>query len=286
MTKRTTAKAFAALAALSSAIGGAAASCKEEALRTVTLELGVENEGSKGFSCTEDRSPVCDAMLECRLQNAGQAALVTCLSSQCRDAGPALAECARIVGCLRADGGASECYDQICGGKAPLVGGSGTSDGGLSEMHLYVDYVGLGGTPGCRVSELGRWCATRKCRVVRRRCVAIAVDRSAASSPEAAARAVAAAYASHRTLDEDAPDEPVVVRLMGIAKSGPCTPDEEQPSDILPIEPLTGCAYSCPTVLTATEGSVVLDFDTFARRCTSSDLQSCVTLLSADAGSP
>jgi len=253
-----------------------AGACKEEEVRAVTLDLGVGNAGSAGFSCLEDRGPVCDAMLQCVIRNALREPLTACLAQACSAGGGVpSSDCVRVSSCLRENRGSpGECYDETCGGSPPLVARAPRSERG-TEIHLYVDYIPLGGTPGCRFSELRSWCASSPCRATKRRCVAIEVAEDLRLSPALAPRAIAAAFAG-RTLDDEAPDEPVVVRVIGVARSGPCAAEEEAPTDV--TKDVIGCAYSCPTLLTVATGAVTVDFDILGNGCAERDLATCLTL--------
>ena len=116
-------------------------------------------------------------------------------------------------------------------------------------------------------------------------CVPVHVDPTAITTQAGTMKAIADGFATHRTLDSDAPDDPVMVRILGVAKSGACTPDEEAPESSL-TSPVVGCAYSCPTVLSANHGVLTVDFDLPGGKCTDVALTDCVTFGGADAGAP
>lgn len=263
-------------------LAAVAAACKTEGVRSITLDLGVENGGSAGFACRESPSALCEAILDCGLRTVTREALTQCLADACR-ASSATRECLRITTCLRSDAATSaDCYRAVCSAQPPLAARAAESDGGV---HLHVEYVALGGTPGCRVESLRSWCAAHRCTVKRRRCLALTLPGDVLEDAEAAARTTAQAFASSRLLDDDALDEPVVVRITGEAKAGPCTPEEELPATLPPGRAI-GCAYSCPVVLTAATGAVTVDLDLLGNVCTEAEVTSCRTLFDDDAGAP
>lgn len=266
-------------------LAGAVASCKSEKTRAVTLDLGVDNGGSAGFACTEERSPTCDAVLGCALSSPVREVVVQCLTAKCQgsDGGVASNECLRLAACVKEKpGAAADCYQQICATQPPLAARAASGDGG-AEMHLYVDYIRLSGTPGCRVAELRKWCATGNCSVVRRRCVALTLSEDVRSSPESATRAISAAWAAGRTLDDDAPDEPILVRVTAFPKTGACEPAEEELANLTVTEGAVGCAYSCPTILTSATNALTIDFDRAGPSCTEEELRPCLSLFTGDA---
>lgn len=268
---------------VSTAIVGLFASCKDESIFTVTLDLGLDNRGSAGFGCTESPSETCSAILACVARPSTREALNSCMGAACLRNGVVDAQCARVNQCIRSDAGTSvDCYGATCGAQ-PLLIARATDGKGGADLHLWVDYIALGGTPGCRVAELIGWCTTHPCRPIRRSCLPIRIDAADMASPGAVAKAVADAFGAHRTLDTDAPDEPVLVRILGVAKSGPCTAEDEALATV-PVEPVVGCAYSCPTVLSANRGVVTADLDLFGAKCTDEALVGCVKLFPGDAG--
>lgn len=274
-----------ALIVACAALLAAGFACKEKVLLFVTLDLGVDNRGSAGFGCTEDRSATCRSLLGCALRPSTKQATGSCMSEACADAGGADRDCARLALCIRLDGGsASECYSASCETQ-PLLADRASDGKGGSDVHLLVDYVGLGGTPGCRGSELRSWCTVHACRPVRRWCIPLHLPSGPDTSGAAIARSIASAFAAQRTLDDDAPDVPVVVRVVGVAKSGPCSAEEEA-LDATLAGPLVGCAYSCPTVLTSTQGPLTIDFDLLGSKCSEAEVLGCARLFDGDGGAP
>jgi hypothetical protein len=256
--------------------------CKREAVETVTLDLGLDNKGSFGFTCTEDLTATCDAILQCVLRPGSRTEEIACINALCTNGGKTNRECANVAMCLRSDAGtAGACYNATCGSLHPLIERAADGKGG-ADVHLIVDYIGLGGTPGCRVSELRGWCGTHSCRPVRRTCIPLHLDAAALASPASVMKAISDGFGSSRTIDTDATDEPVIVRIIGVAKAGACTPEEEAPDREL-AAPVVGCAYSCPTVLSANRGTLTIDYDLIGSKCTDVALTECVTVF-ADAG--
>lgn len=265
------------------AIAWAVASCKQESVSTVTLDLGLDNRGSAGFSCTEGASDGCGGALGCVLKPTSRETQLACINAACLQNGAIDPQCAKVTQCLRSDGGTvPECYNATCGSKAPLIERATDGKGG-ADVHLLVEYIGLGGTPGCRAAELIGWCSTHACRPIRRSCIAVHLDAAALASPEKVSRALADGFGAGRTLDDNAPDQPVLVRILGVAKSGACTAEEESPGPVL-TDPVVGCAYSCPTVLTANSGVITVDLDLFTPKCTEEVLRGCVRLFAGDGG--
>jgi hypothetical protein len=70
---------------------------------------------------------------------------------------------------------------------------------------------------------------------------------------------------SGRVITGDAPDDPVIVRAIGVAAH---CPDPSAPySYPIPTDSLLGCEYSCPVKLDDLDGPVLLDLDTFGQHC-------------------
>jgi hypothetical protein len=270
------------------ALGGAMTAaalvhCKSEQIKTVDLTLGVDNSGSQGFACSEERPPVCQAFLECQLP--GRERSAECIQAYCRDAGSPRA-CGELLDCARfADAGAATCYEKVCPPTPPLLSPA-SDDGSTFSLHLIVEYVRLGGFPGCRVAELSAWCNAHPdaCRPVRRTCIPITFTAPPGAAPAELSRRVAEGLAERRTIDDDAPSEPVVVRIVGVAKSGACDASEQDPAAPY-AGALVGCAYSCPVVLTSVEGDVLVDVDVVKETCSRGLVDLCASLY-VDGGAP
>lgn len=139
------------------------------------------------------------------------------------------------------------------------------------QASLVVDFVQLGGVPGCRTGQLVKWCQTHDCSAIRstRSCVAIALPSPGAPRPQLREAVLASlrASAAFQAL-ADAPDEFVLVRVVGTTQS--C--DALMPSGDAPLPPfdasqLVGCAYSCPVLFDKVEQDVYLGFETLTELC-------------------
>ncbi|MBN1204082.1 MAG: hypothetical protein JXB05_04050 [Myxococcaceae bacterium] len=145
------------------------------------------------------------------------------------------------------------------------------SGGGPVPSSLVIDFVRLGGLPGCRSGQLIQWCADHDCSVLPEHRVCLPAplpDITGLPRPEArqqvreALRSLAGA-----TVASEAPDEFIIVRATATLQ----TCDELQASGgavpTMTEEELVGCAYSCPALLDAIEGDVYLGFDTLTEQC-------------------
>ncbi len=138
---------------------------------------------------------------------------------------------------------------------------------------LVVDFVRLGGVPGCRVGQLISWCATHECKPIAstRRCLAgVSLPTGVSTTPREELRGQlrdAISQLSGEGVTPDAPDEFVLVRVVGTMQS--CA-ELEASADALPAfvpAQLLGCAYSCPVLLDRVEQDVYLGFDTLTGAC-------------------
>jgi hypothetical protein len=136
---------------------------------------------------------------------------------------------------------------------------------------LVVDFVRLGGVPGCRTGQLVKWCATHDCAAMEstRSCLETTLPAPGAPREELRSQLLQALRASgaHQAL-ADAPDEFVIVRVVGSTQR--C--DELLPAAgaALPaFDPtrLLGCAYSCPVLFDKVEQDVYLGFETLTASC-------------------
>jgi len=151
----------------------------------------------------------------------------------------------------------------------------GADAGTTRPASIVLDIVGLeNGQPGCRTGQLIKWCAKdnhvcapmkhrRECRPVELPAGVSALDREVV---RAQVRAQLREGLSGQRLISDAPDEFVMVRVVGTAQ--PC--DEVSPAngDVPDFDPakLIGCAYSCPVLLDRAD-DVYLGFDGFVGQC-------------------
>ncbi len=142
-----------------------------------------------------------------------------------------------------------------------------------AKASLIVDFVRLGGVPGCRVSQLISWCAAHDCKPIPggRSCLPdIELPTGVSATPREELRGrlrEAISRLSGAGVTPDAPDEFVLVRVVGTLQS--CA-EVEGSGDVLPaLEPskLLGCAYSCPVLLDRVDQDVYLGFDTLVGAC-------------------
>lgn len=142
------------------------------------------------------------------------------------------------------------------------------SDGHAS---LVVDFVRLGGVPGCRSGQLVKWCATHECVPIQstRSCVDVTLPAPGATRAETRAALLAALRASGaKEALADAPDEFVLVRVVGTTQG--CDSLLPSGNAALPAfdqSLLLGCAYSCPVLFDKVEQDVYLGFDTLTDAC-------------------
>ncbi|MBL8951655.1 MAG: hypothetical protein JNK82_12815 [Myxococcaceae bacterium] len=141
-------------------------------------------------------------------------------------------------------------------------------------VSIVADIVGIdNGQPGCRTGQLLAWCKDRTCAPMKRRRVCKSAELPTRVSTleredvRAQVRASLRASLTKAQFIEDAPDEFVIVRLVGTSQ--PCSEVEETADGVLPefdTAKLIGCAYSCPVLLDrATD--VYLGFDGFVGQC-------------------
>lgn len=136
---------------------------------------------------------------------------------------------------------------------------------------LVVDFVRLGGVPGCRTGKLVNWCATHECKPIQstRSCLDVTLPLPGAPREELRAQLLAALRAAgSKEAIADAPDEFVLVRVVGTAQR--C--DELLPQGPAPLpefdkSQLVGCAYSCPVLFDKVEEDVYLGFETLTVQC-------------------
>lgn len=146
------------------------------------------------------------------------------------------------------------------------------SDGGVRGGSLVIDFVRLGGVPGCRTGQLMKWCSTHECRPLAhtRACVPLTLPTSTMKREELRAAVLSAMKQTGNTgVLADAPDEFVIVRAVGSlepcgalmpAADAPALPDFDKAQ-------LLGCAYSCPVLLDRVEQDVYLGFETLTAQC-------------------
>jgi hypothetical protein len=149
--------------------------------------------------------------------------------------------------------------------RIPLVARAYDSTSQTVRVAMVYDFIHLGGLPGCRNSQIASWCEKNDCQPMpqRRRCKEIEVPIDFNPDPGENIRAVLAELPG-AVLTEDAPDEPVIIRLVAVAKM---TCDELGQDMAFPEESVVGCAISCPVQLDYVEGAVLLDLPAVGERC-------------------
>jgi hypothetical protein len=142
---------------------------------------------------------------------------------------------------------------------------------GDGKASLVVDFVHLGGVPGCRTGQLVKWCTTHDCSPMQqtRSCVEVTLpgpnaDREAMRGELLAALRASGAFQAIA----DAPDEFVLVRVVGTTQGcDALLPAGDSPLPAFDKAQLVGCAYSCPVLFDKVEQDVYLGFETLVGQC-------------------
>jgi len=148
-------------------------------------------------------------------------------------------------------------------------------DDGTGQMQpaaLVLDFIHLGGLPGCRSGQVMSWCVDHPCAPIpaHRACVQAqfsSVNGLTRSQLRASLQQTMTSLKG-TLITGDAPDEFVLVRLVGTGQS--CDELAQRPDGTLPAfddSKLVGCVYSCPVLLDALEGDLFLGFDTLTDLC-------------------
>ena len=142
---------------------------------------------------------------------------------------------------------------------------------GDGKASLVIDFVKLGGVPGCRTGQLMKWCTTHECLPIQktRSCVEVTLPAPNQPREELRASLLAALRSSgaHEAL-ADAPDEFVLVRVVGTTQScDQLLPAGDAPLPTFDKSLLVGCAYSCPVLFDKVEQDVYLGFETLTASC-------------------
>lgn len=142
------------------------------------------------------------------------------------------------------------------------------SDG---QASIVIDFVKLGGVPGCRTGQLVKWCTSHDCSAIqgKRSCVNVKLPAPSMAREELrAALLTALREGDPFQATSDAPDEFVLVRVVGTTQS--CDEVTAAAADPLPAfdkSKLVGCAYSCPVLFDKVEQDVYLGFETLTTTC-------------------
>lgn len=151
---------------------------------------------------------------------------------------------------------------QLLTSRAITVTGPGQAEIALS---LVVDFIRVGGLPRCRLTDLYNWCQEQPCGPIAeaRQCVQFGPEqvRTAGLGP----RAVLDELVGDQLVTPDAPDETVIIRVVGTTM----TCDEVAAETDLGFvrNSLLGCAYSCPLVPDSVSGEVPIQLDAFQSDC-------------------
>jgi len=137
---------------------------------------------------------------------------------------------------------------------------------GTVKLALLVDFIGMGGLPSCRPSEMAAFCQENHCTVLTdppRVCFDL--EASLGENEENAVLTVGnlVRQLEGRAVTDDAPHGPVVIRAIATAQrcadlGGATVPDDAR---------LVGCAVSCPVQLEGVSGDILLDLPTLSDRC-------------------
>lgn len=154
----------------------------------------------------------------------------------------------------------------------PILSRLEDASGQMQPAALVLDFIRLGGLPGCRSGQVVSWCADHPCAPIaeHRACVPVQFSPiDGLSRPQLRAAVLDSLRSLGGTaLTPDAPDEFVLVRMVGTAQA--CGEVERRPDGTLPPfdeARLVGCVYSCPVLLDALEGDLYLGFDTLTDLC-------------------
>jgi len=155
---------------------------------------------------------------------------------------------------------------------APILDRLQDGAGQMQPAALVLDFIRLGGLPGCRSGQVMSWCVDHPCAPIasHRACVEAqfsSVDGLTRPQMRAALQQTMTSLKG-TLLTGDAPDEFVLVRLVGTAQS--CDQLAAQPDGTLPAfddSKLVGCVYSCPVLLDSLQGDLFLGFDTLTDLC-------------------
>lgn len=136
---------------------------------------------------------------------------------------------------------------------------------------LVVDFVRLGGVPGCRTGQLMKWCTTHECVPIQSTRTCLDATLPLPGAPREELRA--ALLTAMRSLgapetSADAPDEFVLVRVVGTTQGcDTLLPAGADPLPAFDKSKLVGCAYSCPVLFDKVEQDVYLGFETLTASC-------------------
>lgn len=140
-------------------------------------------------------------------------------------------------------------------------------------VSVVVDYLDLGGVPSCRSSSLLRWCRDQGCAPITaaRACVEVTV----AGTSGDPARFASQLADNASLVTEDAPDGPVLVRVLAVDLPCDVIMAADARTTRFPRENLIACGTSCPVTLDSFSGDLELDLDTNQPVCALDDVDFC-----------
>jgi hypothetical protein len=171
-----------------------------------------------------------------------------------------------------ATGGAPYLIEQVASRFRPCA--ASCARGECRSVGLVFDFIETGGVPSCRASSIAAFCDSSPCNVTVRRCFDAEVCLSGDQRETVDAVDTALRTASGGVILDEAPNGPVLVRMIGTAQA--CA---DVRAEGLDARSTFGCAYSCPAQLDAVEGDVLLDLDAFDDEC-GSNVFACALFLS------
>lgn len=130
---------------------------------------------------------------------------------------------------------------------------------------VVVDFLRLGGVPGCRVQELLNWCEDHPCTPIAEHRVCVDADLAGVPRDVSEALEAIGEQLAGTIVNPDAPQEPVLIRVVAVAQ--PCSEVPTSGDLNLTCDRLMGCAYTCPVVLGEVDGQVILDLDVVGNDC-------------------
>lgn len=146
----------------------------------------------------------------------------------------------------------------------PLIQRTAIGPGEL-QFAVVVDIITFGDqAPGCRGEELVTACEGGTCTVHTRQCHVVTLALSQTDTAATLLVKLREELADF-TVTKNAPDEPVVLRVIAVDLAAPQTGDT-CPADLDVPNDAVGCAYSCPVQLDDID-QVSVFLDTLDRRC-------------------
>jgi hypothetical protein len=151
------------------------------------------------------------------------------------------------------------------------------------RLSVVADFFGIeGGVPGCLPTELTAFCEDHCCRHLNsaRVCLTLTLPTPPPVGPVELANWVSNTLQG-QTITRDAPGGLVVIRVT--VTTQPCGELATGPGPATPLDDqrVVGCAYSCPVVLDAIQGEVLLDLPVLGDQCAPT-VRRCATFFEAE----